>query len=226
MKFTNFAGLEDVEFAEMLERELSAGGLDAPVYMENDANCAALGEKSRGLAKDMSDCVVLTLGTGIGCGIISNGLLVTGAHGLASEAGHIVVSPAGKACGCGGVGHLESETSADWIEKKAGSVGLPSDFKALWARRGEKEAFAILEPALDALARGVASLAVTTDPEAFILSGGMSLADGIADEIKERAYKYLPIPFRGYLEIYISGLGPDAALYGAASIGYNTRGSR
>ena len=218
LKFTNFASADDIDFAEHLEGKLHDMGLPVDVFLENDANCAALGEKLCGAAKSMSDCVVLTLGTGIGCGIISNGELVTGAHGLASEAGHITISGSERLCGCGGIGHLESLASADRIEAEAGAEGLPRDFKTLWADRENARVADILEPALDAIARGAASLIVTTDPEAVILSGGMSRAVGIADEIERRTLKYLPAPFRKYLRIDVSALGPDAALYGATSL--------
>ena len=118
----------------------------------------------------------------------------------------------------GGAGHLEEAASADWLERRAKSTGLPADFKSLWQMRAAPEAEAIISPALEALARGIASITVTLDPEAVILSGGMSRADGLAEELAARAQKYLPAPFSPYFRLETSKLGGEAAVIGAASL--------
>lgn len=214
VKFINFAGLENIEFALLIEESLTSKGIKIPIFLENDANCAALGEGEYGVAVGMTDYAVLTLGTGIGSGVVLNGKLVTGAHGLASEFGHAALAPVVHVCGCGGIGHFETVASADWIEKAAKEVGLPSDFKVLWQRREEEKVREILNPALDALARGIATLVVTIDPEIIVLSGGMSRAEGLVEEIEKLALPYLPSPFRQYLKIVASKLRQDAALLG------------
>lgn len=218
-RFTNFSGLENIEFPILIKNALKNRGIDVPVRMENDANCSALGEGLCGAAKGCSDYVVLTLGTGIGAGIVANGRLLAGARGMAGEAGHIpIFNYSWLKCACGGAGHLESVCSADSVEKAALKEGLPADFKELWKHRNEEKTAAIIEPALDALARAIAAIVVILDPEKVILNGGISRAENIREELAARTIPYLSIPFRQHLDIVISALGPDAALFGAASL--------
>lgn len=222
LRLTNFTGCDGVSLGKMISANLQARGVKADIRMENDANCAALGEGAAGAARGMSDYAVLTLGTGIGAGLVANGRLLSGAHGMAGECGHIAVSgdPSLCGCGCGGLGHLEESASADWIERRAAALGLPGGFREIWEmRHADKTAAGLLEPALEALARGVSSLFVTLDPEAVIISGGMSLAEGLADELRGRVEKYLPVPFRPVFDLKISKLGGAAAVIGAASLG-------
>ena len=218
-KLPNFSGLEDIEFLEHLGKSLNKRGMSPSLGMENDANCFALGEAFYGAAKGCSDFIVLTLGTGIGSGIFVNGRLLTGAHGMAGEAGHISISDIKDLkCGCGSVGHLETLVSADYIEQMALKEGLPGDFKSLWQMRRDDRADDLISNALDTIARGIASLIVILDPEKIIISGGMSKAEGIASELEKRTVSWLPLPMRKYLNIEVSNLGADAALYGAASV--------
>ena len=217
-RLTNFHSLENIEFARLLEEELRASGCPAPVLLENDANCAALGEGLCGEAAGCGDFAVFTLGSGIGAGLVAGGRLLSGAHGMAGEAGHMSVANGCELCGCGGTGHMERAAAADWIEKAAVKAGLPGDFKILWQRRVEPPVAALLEPALDCLARGIASVTVVMDPELVILSGGMSRAEGLAAETQKRVLPYLPSPFRPAFKLKISKLGSDAALWGALSL--------
>ncbi|MFR5880887.1 MAG: ROK family protein [Cloacibacillus evryensis] len=110
LRLTNFSGCDGVYLGETISADLRELGVKAVIRLENDANCAALGEGAAGAARGMSDYVVLTLGTGIGAGIVTNGRLLSGAHGMAAECGHMAVSgdPALSGCGCGGRGHLEN----------------------------------------------------------------------------------------------------------------------
>ena len=218
IRLTNFHSLENIEFASLLEKELASSGIHAPVLLENDANCAAIGEGACGAAYGCRDYVVFTLGTGIGSGIVANGRLLSGAHGMAGEAGHMTLTSGRVRCGCGAIGHVEQAASADWLEKDARMAGLPGDFKILWCRRKEPTVAAFIEPALDALSRCIASASVLVDPEVVILSGGMSRAEGLADELFRRAELYLPVPFRRYFTLKVSQLGSDAALWGALSL--------
>ena len=218
-KLTNFSGLENIAFLDYLRHALEKRGMSPLLAMENDANCFAVGEAFCGAAVGCKDFIVLTLGTGIGSGIFVNGSLVTGAHGMAGEAGHISISEhSGLKCGCGSTGHLETLASADHIERKAAREGLPGDFRSLWQMREDKRADDLISKALETMARGIASLIVVLDPEKIILSGGMSKAEGIADELETRTLPWLPIPMREHLSIEVSSLGADAGLYGAASI--------
>lgn len=218
-KLPNFSGLENIEFLEYLGQALEKRGMSPSLAMENDANCFAVGEAFYGAAMECKDFIVLTLGTGIGSGIFVNGRLVTGAHGMAGEAGHISISDSkGIRCGCGSFGHLETLVSADYIEQKAVKEGLPGDFRSLWQMRHDKRADALISNALETMSRGVASLIVILDPEKVILSGGMSKAEGIVDELKVRTLPWLPLPLREHLKIEVSSLGADAAIFGAASL--------
>ena len=218
-KFTNFSGLENIAFLEYIRIALEKRGMSPLLAMENDANCFAVGEAFCGAAVGCKDFIVLTLGTGIGSGIFVNGSLVTGAHGMAGEAGHISISEhRDLRCGCGSTGHLETLASADHIERKAAREGLPGDFRSLWQMRNDKRADVLISKALETMARGIASLIVVLDPEKIILSGGMSKAEGISEELEARTLPWLPLPMREYLTIEVSSLGADAGLYGAASI--------
>ncbi len=218
-KLTNFSGLENVAFLEYLRHALEKRGMSPLLAMENDANCFAVGEAFCGAAIGCNDFIVLTLGSGIGSGIFVNGTLVTGAHGMAGEAGHISISDIRDIrCGCGSAGHLETLASADYIERKALKEGLPGDFRFLWQMRNDKRVDDLVSKALETMARGIASLIVVLDPEKVIISGGMSKAEGIAEELETRTLPWLPLPMREYLSIEVSSLGADAGLYGAASI--------
>ena len=218
-RLTNYENCDGLALGAAVERRLAELGIRAKAAIENDANCAALGEGMAGEAVGMEDYVVLTLGTGVGAGIVSGGRLVRGAHGMAAECGHMALCGAElTGCGCGGAGHLEEAASADWLERRAKAAGLPADFKSLWQMRAAPKAEAIISPALEALARGIASITVTLDPEAVILSGGMSRAAGLAEELAARAQKYLPAPFRPYFTLKTSSLSGEAAVIGAASL--------
>lgn len=196
---------------------LSELGIDMPVRIENDANCQALGEGFAGAALGASDFVVLTLDAGIGCGIVTGGALLTGSRGMAGEAGHMVVC-GDACCACGGKGHSETLAAADGTALRAKDAALAEDFAHLWQMRHDKKARRILEPALDALARTIASVMHLLDPEAVILAGEMSQAEGIGDEVADRTKPYLASAYRNALDIRISTLGRDAALYGAAAV--------
>ncbi|MDR3331076.1 MAG: ROK family protein [Synergistaceae bacterium] len=208
---------DDLDISETLSRELKLRGCQLPVAIENDANCYALGEGIAGEAVGMSDFIVLTMGTGIGGGIVAGGRLLTGAHGMAGEVGHVVVGGE-KPCGCGGVGHAETLAAADGTSKRAEMAGLPGDFKELWAKRGEPLASSVLDETLDAMARTIATVYHVLDPEIVIIGGGMSRAPGLRESLHERTTPYLSRPFKNMLDVRISKLGNDAALYGAASI--------
>src|SRR5260370_6478404 len=106
----NLPGFDDFPMRDEIERQLGA-----PVILENDANAAALGEKWMGAGRDVDDLLLLTLGTGIGGGIISGGKVLRGHVGMAGEFGHMTVVPHGNPCGCGNYGCLEKHASATYI---------------------------------------------------------------------------------------------------------------
>jgi glucokinase len=210
---------DDLDLLRTFGDILKARRISAQIYIENDANCYALGEWRAGEAIGVSDFVVFTMGTGIGCGIVSGGMLLTGAHGMAAEGGHLVIG-GDTPCGCGGRGHSETLAAADGTAARSAAKGLPSDFGGLWAMRGSADADEVLETTLDAMARTIASVYHLLDPEFVIIGGGMSRAEGIGEILHERTLPYMSYPFKELLDIRISKLGNEAPLYGAASMGH------
>ena len=208
---------DDLDVVNAIGAALAEHGIRAPVGIENDANCYALGEGSAGEAVGISDFLTFTMGTGIRCGIVAGGRLLTGAHGMAGEGGHVVVR-GDVPCGCGGKGHAETLAAADGTSARALAKGLPEDFEKLWKMRGDPAADEVLDVTIDAMARTVATACHLLDPQIVIIGGGMSRAEGIGDALRSMSVEYLSRPFKELLDIKISRLGNEAALYGAASI--------
>ncbi len=212
----NFPGWEGFPLPERLASRLEAEGIGARVRMENDANGYLLGEVAGGAARGMTDAVLFTLGTGIGGGVLVGGRLVTGFRGMGGEIGHLTVAD-GPLCGCGGLGHVEACAAADGIERSAREAGLPGDVAAIWANPSPR-ARALRERVVDALGRAVANVTVILDPEAVILGGGISRAEGLVGAVRAAACRYLPLPYRETLDLRLAALGAEAAILGAASL--------
>lgn len=208
----NFPNWEGLPLKCMLEDRLKTN-----VAIENDANCFALGEGLAGLAKGLKNFVAITLGTGIGGGIVLDGKLLKGAHGYAGEPGHMAFGK-DEPCGCGCRGHLEAISGTDAMERKAIRLGLPDDMEVLWPRRKEAAVAEIIRPSLDSISRAIASIVHLLDPEMIILGGGFSRAEGLLQELKPLVQSYLVPHFRDTFRLEISSLGNDAALLGAASL--------
>jgi glucokinase len=209
----NFSGWDGLPLRRLLEDELGA-----PVALENDGNCYALGEGGAGgAAEGLRDYLLFTLGTGIGGGAVVDGRLLSGFHGMGWEPGHMAAGEEGR-CGCGVIGHLEALCGADAIERAALSLGLPPDVRALWARRADRSVAALWERALEPLARAIASAVQLLDPRAVVLGGGMSRGDSFVDEIRPRVAARLAPPFQDLLDLRPALLGDDAPLLGAARI--------
>ena len=159
---------------------------DAVVKYENDANAAAMGEAWLGSAKGVQNVVMVTIGTGVGGGVIVNGDVVSGVVGAGGEIGHMCLNPAEeRTCGCGGHGHLEQYSSATGVVsnylaecKKAGVEPIeltgPSDSKDVFqaCREGDKLALAAADTMADYLGRALALIANVVDPEMFLIGGG------------------------------------------------------
>lgn len=216
--------------------EKLGGGL--PVFIENDANCAALGEWWRGSGRNVNSLIVLAIGTGLGGGIILDGKLWRGADGMAGEVGHMTISPNGAKCNCGNRGCLETFASAIGIRRMV-KEGLDVDDKSIEtilrekarntpkerlpeivreaAIEGDKFALWIWEEFGKALGVAVASLVNLLNVEMIVISGGLSDAwglfiDKLLDEAKKRG---LRAPMER-VQIKKSTLGGDAGLLGAA----------
>ena len=218
-------------FSERLE--------NIPVGLTNDANAAALGEMTYGVARGMKNFIVLTLGTGVGSGIVINGQLVYGCDGFAGELGHVTMRrEEGRSCGCGRTGCLEAYCSATGVARTAREMLEKTDEPSLLreldpekitsldvsiaAGKGDKLAKEIYEFTGHMLGEACADFAAFSSPEAFIFFGGMTKAgDLIMDPIK-RSYKEHALKiFRDKPQFLISGLdGSSAAVLGASAIGW------
>ncbi|MCR5194811.1 MAG: ROK family glucokinase [Pseudobutyrivibrio sp.] len=213
------------EFSECL------GGIK--VKAGNDANVAALGEAWMGAAKEYQSSVMVTLGTGVGGGVIINDEIITGAAGAAGEIGHIRVNYTEEnACGCGNHGCLEQYCSATGIARLA-KIRLaqnedastlrgiePLDAKAVFdeAKKGDAVAKEVAKRACEYLAQGLQVISSVVNPEAFVIGGGVSKAGQyLIDEVE---YRFNQIAFHGCrnTKIILATLGNDAGIYGAMKL--------
>ncbi len=206
--------------------------LDLPVMAGNDANVAALGEMWQGGGKGYKDLVVVTLGTGVGGGIICNGQMVTGANGAGGEIGHIHVEDnETEECGCHNIGCLEQYASATGISRLA-RKRLEKDHeasvlrdrevsaKAVWdaVKFGDKVAIEVAEQFGEYLGKGLAAIAGVVNPEVFVIGGGVSKAGDVLFEYVKPYY--MQYAFRGCRDarFALAELGNDAGIFGAAKL--------
>lgn len=198
----------------------------------NDANVAALGEMWMGGAKGHKDVLLLTLGTGVGGGIIVDGKSLTGAHGAGGEIGHIHVEDhIEEHCGCGNQGCLEQFASATGIARLARAALAESDEPSL-LREGEATAKAVFDALKegDALAKriverfakylgtGIAVMTSVLDPEVIVIGGGVSKAGEILLDYIRRYYKPCAYKSAKDTEFVLAKLGNDAGIYGCAKL--------
>lgn len=196
-----------------------------PVAVGNDANLAALGEWKFGAAKGAKSCVLLTLGTGIGGGIVLDGKLFTGGHGLGTELGHFTVDRDGPPCKCGGRGCLERYASATAIIEKYNKTGIRSQESGVKnvrevfqrARKGDRRAKRVIGEALETLGLAAAGFINVFNPEVFILGGGMSRIPGVTAAVARAARKHAIDICQKNVRIVPAKLGNDAGLAGAAA---------
>ena len=216
-------------------RALFQRELELPLYLGNDADCAAIGEFWAGSARGCDPAVVVTLGTGIGSGMVRGGKLYTGFGGAGMEAGHMVIHPGGQLCGCGNRGCWEQYGSATALIRMAREEMEQSPDSALWqlcggekarvdgrmvfqaARQGDAAACRGLDRYLDGLSVGLVNLANVLFLEVICLGGGISAADDdlLLDPLRERFH-------RGCFDkdnppkLVKASLGNDAGVVGAA----------
>jgi glucokinase len=214
MMVTNFMGWNGLPLRRMFEDAI--GGC---VAIENDASAYALGEGIAGAAKGMTDYILLTLGTGIGGGIVAGGRLLTGAHGMAGELGHMVLGH-DEPCGpsCQGLGHFEALCGADALERKAREMGLGKTpvLKDLWMTRDDPIVASLWDTALNDIARGIATLVHIFDPQAVVVGGGLRKGAGFMELLESRIFRYLGEPFKQTMNLRSSTLDTDAPILGAA----------
>ena len=224
-----------VPLAKMFSERLN----DLPVALTNDANAAAVGEMIYGVARGMKNFIVLTLGTGVGSGIVINGQLVYGHDGFAGELGHVIMRREnGRSCGCGRTGCLEAYCSATGVARTAreflansDAPSLLRDMKAeditsldvsIAAGKGDKLALRVYKFTGDMLGEACADFAAFSSPEAFIFFGGLTKAgDLIMKPIQESYEAHALKIFKGKPKFLISGLdGSSAAVLGASAVGW------
>lgn len=212
-------------------RDEVSGRLGVPVILENDANAAALGEVWIGAGKDVDDLVLLTLGTGVGGGIVSGGKVLHGAVGMAGEIGHITVNPTGNPCGCGNVGCLEKHASATAVEGMAMMMGIPEGTTAkqlqALAEEGDERARAAWAQMGSALGIALASLINIFNFPLYLLSGGVLpawkfFAPTMLEEARRRSFTYRNSETR----IEQATLGSEAGLFGAAYLPFQLRSAK
>jgi len=216
----NLPGFENFPIRDQIEKELGA-----KVILENDANAAALGEKWMGAGRDCDDLVLLTLGTGVGGGIISGGKILHGFVGMAGEVGHITVSPNGNPCGCGNQGCLEKHASATAVIGMARLLGLGDNLSSedvyKLALAGDANAKAIFIAMGQALGIALAILINVFNFPLYLLGGGALgawdlFSPPMFEECKRRSFTFRATKTR----IEKAQLGGDAGLYGAAYLPY------
>ncbi|MBF1577331.1 ROK family protein [Hoylesella shahii] len=225
-----------VPLADMFSKGL--GGI--PVALTNDANAAAIGEMTYGVARGLKNFIVITLGTGVGSGIVVNGQVIYGSDGFAGELGHVIVKrEGGRSCGCGRHGCLETYCSATGVARSARefleNTTTPSvlrDLKpenitsldvSLAAEKGDQLALDVYAFTGKMLGEACADFAAFSSPEAFIFFGGLTKAGDLLMKPLKKAYdeNVLKI-FKDKAKFLISGLeGSSAAVLGASAVGWD-----
>lgn len=229
----NMPGWENYPMKKKLEEKTRM-----PVIVENDANCAALAEYWRGAGRGSHTMILLTLGTGIGGGIVRDGKLVNGEHVAAGEIGHMVINFDGPKCGCGNHGCLEAYTGAAGIVRRAWDLlekpGTVSQLRGMCgndrnnltpamisaaAEKGDGVALSMIRETGRLLGVGVTSLVNIFAPEVVILGGGVAAAGevlfaSVREEVRRRA---MP-PCNERVKIVPAAMGNSAGIVGAASL--------
>lgn len=224
-----------VPLADMFSKRLGI-----PVGLTNDANAAAIGEMMYGVARGMKDFIMITLGTGVGSGIVVNGQMVYGSDGFAGELGHVIMvrGEEGRSCGCGRKGCLEAYCSATGVARtareflqKTKEPSLLRDINpeeitsldvSIAAGKGDKMALDIFAFTGDMLGAACADFANFSSPEAFVFFGGLTKAgDLLMNPIKAAYAKYVLPTYRDNVKFLVSSLDDAAAaVLGASAIGW------
>lgn len=224
-----------VPLADMFSKRLE----NIPVGLTNDANAAAIGEMTYGVARGMKNFIVLTLGTGVGSGIVVNGQMVYGSDGFAGELGHTIVRPhEGRMCGCGRKGCLEAYCSATGVARSAREFLKESDEPSLLrdinadditaldvsiaAGKGDALANRVYDFTGKLLGEACANFMTFSSPEAFIFFGGLTKAGDLLMKPLVESYNETVLPiYKNKAKFLISGLeGSSAAVLGASAVGW------
>jgi glucokinase len=227
VKSPNFPDWNNLPLKDQLEKTLGI-----PVFLENDANAAALGEQWRGAGQGIRSMILLTLGTGVGGGIILDNKIWHGADGMAGEIGHMTLIPDGRPCTCGNIGCLEMYSSARGIVQSFREAlgettgGVPDQLRQISSEQvyeaagaGNEIALQVMKDMGRMLGIGIASLINIFNPERIVVGGGVKDAwplfiGATREEIMKRAFA---VPAKR-TEIVPSQLGDDAGMVGAAAV--------
>ena len=232
IEFSNNLGLYDVPIIKYMEWLL-----EKKVYVENDANAAAWGEYLAGSGKDVDSMIMITLGTGVGSGIIENGHLITGAYGKGAEIGHMVMHLDGEKCTCGRKGCFEAYASATALINQTKKAMKENPDSEMWKKAkvlskvDGKTAFSakdtvaknVIKNYLDYLSEGVVNIVNIFQPEIICIGGGVSNAgEKILKPIRKSIKCYSFARFgKKQTEVQIAKLGNDAGIIGAALLWKN-----
>ena len=207
--------------------------ISMPVKVGNDANMAALGESWQGGGKGYLNQVMVSLGTGVGGGIILNGKMISGVNGAAGEIGHIKVNQEEKeTCGCGKCGCLEQYASATGIVKEAkkalNNTDQPSKLREISyisakeifdaAKTGDELANELVEKLGENLGLALAHISCVVDPEVYVIGGGVSKAGDILIEVIKKHYKKNAFHASREVKFTLATLGNDAGMWGGAKL--------
>ena len=226
----NLSAIQGVPLKYELE-----GRFDLPVTVENDANAAAWGEFRFGAGSEVDHLVFVTLGTGVGGGVITHGVLMRGAQGAGGELGHVTIQATGPRCGCGNHGCLESLASGTAITRRAREVAAKKPDSALGklaserkligedvtnlAHEGDEAALAVLEETGLWLGIGLAGFVNIFNPEVIAIGGGAAKAgDLILDRARKEMHLRARSPSRDLVEIKEATLGAKSGVIGAAAL--------
>ena len=231
--FCNNLGWVDVP---LMQRLRDALGL--PVYVDNDANVAALAESAFGASRDVKSSILITLGTGVGGGIVRDQRIHTGAHGVGGEIGHMVVVVDGEPCNCGHRGCWEKYASATAIirmgralmeekpdcalARQMGGDAANLNAKAVLdlAKAGDADCMGIFETYVKYLCVGLANLINIYDPDMIVLGGGVAYAgDFLLDAVRAALGDYVYCPALSWARVELARMGNDAGIIGAAMLG-------
>lgn len=230
----NLPHWKDIPIVDMIQKEVNI-----PVFLDNDANCAVMAEHWLGNAKGTKNVVLMTLGTGIGGGIIINNEIYRGSHGSAGEIGHTTISSKGTKCSCGNFGCLEAYASANATLRRAKEKLKRNDIKSSLlklklsditsltiyeeAEKGDRFSQDLLKETGTYLGIGIANIANTFDPDVILIGGGFSeaskyLIPAAIDEAYKRSFK----PIMDRIEVKKVALGNMAGLIGAGKLALNS----
>lgn len=207
------------------------------IALQNDGNCGALGESSFGSAQDVDDVVYLALGTGIGGGIIANGVLIDGARGLGAEVGHVVVALDGPRCTCGSIGCLEAFSSGWAIRREAELVASTADgdrlrelaaggelhagIVATAAEEGHPASVQIMQRAGRALGAAMGAFVNIFNPSMIVVGGGVAgIGETLIGPARETLAQHSFVDMRREVTVTYSSLGKDTGLLGAAALAF------